>query len=219
MEESIGYITSSMTKQAISSMQSFHDDLHRTMTEHGINLLSNLGRRNMLLSQAQEKFFADALRVEFDVIESGKTGEPDIYIESLGRELECKLASPQSNGSIGFQTDYETIIRKGSLDYLYVVADENFQSFAVFHYTDLTVNDFGPLSNGSRGKVPLLKHRAKDRQKTLMGKMVEINPTMIANIESKLFKVRTEKQRLRLQKSLRYWQEQPGKFKITMEKV
>jgi hypothetical protein len=189
------------------------------MNDHGIDLLFNLGRRNILLSQAQEKFFADALREEYKVIESGKTGEPDIFIESLNKELECKLTSPQKNGSIGFQTDYETILRKGSLDYLYVVADDSFQKFAVFHYTNLTVDDFGPMANGSRGKVQLVKHRANDRLKILLGGMQEINSTRISDINLKLSKVKTEKQRAKLQKSLNYWNNQPLKFKITMEKV
>jgi hypothetical protein len=217
--ENFDYLTPRMAMKAISNMRSFHDELHRTMANHGIDLLSNLGRRNILLSQAQEKFFADALRSEHKVIESGKTGEPDIFIESLNRELECKLTSPQSNGSIGFQTDYETILRKGSLDYLYVVADESFQKFAVFHYTNLTVDDFGPMANGSRGKVQLIKHRAKDRLRILLGGMDEINSTRISDINLKLSKARTEKQRAKLHKSLNYWSDQPLKFKITMEKV
>jgi hypothetical protein len=217
--ETSDYLTTNMTLKAISNMRSFHEDLHKTMSDHGIDLLSNLGRRNILLSQAQEKFFADALRSEYKVIESGKTGEPDIFIESLNRELECKLASPQNNGSIGFQTDYETILRKGSLDYLYVVADEQFQKFAVFHYTNLTVDDFGPMANGSRGKVQLIKHRANDRLRILLGGMDEINSTRISDINIKLSKARTEKQRVKLQKSLNYWNDQPRKFKITMEKI
>jgi hypothetical protein len=213
------YITPQMAKLAISNMRSFHDDLKRTMADHGIDLLSNLGRRNILLSQAQEKFFAAALRTRYEVTESGKTGEPDIFIDSLNKELECKLASPQANGSVGFQTDYETILRKGSLDYLYVVADESFEKFAVFHYTNLTVDDFGPMANGSRGKVQLIKHKAKDRLKVLVGDMKEMNSQRIASIDSKLQKVRTEKQRSKLMKSMDYWKKQPCKFKITMEKL
>lgn len=213
------YITSEMAREAIKNMRSFHEDLHKTMSSHGIDLLANLGRRNILLSQAQEKFFAEAIGKRYEVKESGRTGEPDIYVQSLGRELECKLASPQSNGSIGFQTDYETLLRKGKLDYLYVVANESFESFAVFHYMDLTIEDFGPMANGSRGKVQLLKHRAKDRLKPLVGNMKEINKNRIVEIESKLLRVRTDKQRDKLIRSKRYWQEQPCKFKIIMEKV
>jgi len=213
------YITTEMAHEAIRNMRAFHDDLHRTMSSHGIDLLSNLGRRNILLSQAQEKFFAEAIGKQYDVKESGRTGEPDIYVRSLGRELECKLASPQNNGSIGFQTDYETLLRKGKLDYLYVVADDVFESFAVFHYTDLTADDFGPMANGSRGKVQLLKHRAKDRLRPLIGGMREINQIRLVEIDYKLSRARTDKQRERLNNSKRYWQEQPCKFKIIMEKV
>jgi hypothetical protein len=213
------YITTEMAREAIRSMRAFHDDLQRTMSSHGIDLLANLGRRNILLSQAQEKFFAEAIGKRYDVQESGRTGEPDIYVRTLDRELECKLASPQSNGSIGLQTDYETLLRKGKLDYLYVVADESFESFAVFHYTDLTADDFGPMANGSRGKVQLLKHRAKDRLRPLIGSMREINHTRLVEIESKLVRARTDKQRDKLSRSKRYWQEQPCKFKIIMEKV
>ena len=107
------------------------------------------------MSQAQEAFFAKALKSVYpSTTNNGRTGEPDILIPELNKELECKLTSRQKSGSIAFQSDYETLQKKGSLDYLYVVASEDFDEFVVVHYAGLTVEDFRPLSNGARGKVP-----------------------------------------------------------------
>ena len=72
-------------------MTKFHDDLMEVMQRNGFDMLDNLGRRNILMSAAQEKFFAEALARRFNVTCDGKTGEPDIVIHTLDRELECKL--------------------------------------------------------------------------------------------------------------------------------
>ena len=53
------FLTRSDSIAALKQMQSFHNDLSSLMKKHSFNMLENLGRRNILLSQAQEKFFAD----------------------------------------------------------------------------------------------------------------------------------------------------------------
>lgn len=213
------YIDRTAAIEAIKQMKSFHDDLRSTMRKHGLELTSNLGRRNVLLSQAQEKFFAEQLAQTLDVSCSGKTGEPDIIINCLGRELECKLTSPSATGALNFQTDHETLVRKGSVDYLYVVADAQFEQFAVFHYTDLTIEDFGPVANGSRGKVQLLKHKAFDRLNILLGGVKNLNELALDKLHFKHKKARTQKSRERICKSIDYWCKEPTRFAIEMEKV
>ncbi len=81
--------------KALSKMKNFHDDLMNVMNYHNFDMLENLGRRNILLSQAQEKFFASVLSEKFVVECDGRTGEPDIVVKTLDKELECKLTSPQ----------------------------------------------------------------------------------------------------------------------------
>jgi len=189
---------------------------------HDFDLKENLGRRNILLSQAQEAFFAKALKSVYPLADNnGRTGEPDILVPELGKELECKLTSRQKSGSISFQSDYETLQKKGSLDYLYVVASHNFDEFAVVHYSGLTVNDFRPLSNGARGKVQLLKHAAAKKATIIFGDVEDIKLIQLASIKEKLAtsKNKHTKKHLKLKDRLAYWQESNSKFKFNLEAV
>lgn len=213
------FLTREDSIKALRKMKLFHDDLERVMNKHNFNLFENLGRRNILLSQAQEKFFADSLSEKYEVSNDGRTGEPDIVIKSLDKELECKLTSPQKKGNISFQTDYETLEKKGSLDYLYVVADSAFKKFAVIHYENLKIKDFRKLSNGSRGKTQMMKHKTADRANVLVGKMINLNETEIEKLTKRLDFSKTEKQKEKILKSLNYWKSNPTKYKIVMEDI
>ena len=86
------YLTREQSLEALGNMMEFNGRLRDVYSEFGMNLESNLGRRNILLSGAQERFFADSLRGSFPKVRSdGHTGEPDIIIPELNKELECKL--------------------------------------------------------------------------------------------------------------------------------
>ena len=189
--------------------------------EHGFDLLGNLGRRNILLSSAQEKFFAEQLSKKFRVSSDGRTGEPDIILHSLDRELECKLTSRHSSGAISFQTDYETLIKKGKLDYLYVIASKDFDKFVVLHYIDLNANDFRGLSNGSRGKSQMFKYKTIDRVNVLVGKMKNINDKNIVRINNRLNSDKniSKSERNKLLKSLSYWETVPFKYSFELEDI
>jgi hypothetical protein len=213
------YIDSATAIRALKKMKSFHDDLNSLMNNHGIELTSNLGRRNILLSQAQEIYFAKELGATLDVTSSGKTGEPDIKIHCLGRELECKITSPSQTGSVSFQTDYDTLLRKKSVDYLYIVANAEFDKFAVFHYLDLNVGDFGGLSNGSRGKIQMAKYKTIDRLNCLVGNLKSINQENLEKLSLKLSNAKTVKQKNSIQKSIDYWNNVPTKFSVQLEKI
>ena len=127
----MSYLTKPMAIAAIQKMQTFHESARKLYENHDMDLLDNLGRRNIIMSQTQEKFFAQELAKQYDgVREDGRTGEPDIIIEGLDKELECKLTSRHRSGSISFQSDFETLQKKGSLDYLYVIADHEFKEFS-----------------------------------------------------------------------------------------
>lgn len=213
------FLTREDSIKALKKMKSFHQDLEEVMIKHDFNLFENLGRRNILLSQAQEKYFAESLGEKYEVVNDGRTGEPDILIKSLGKELECKLTSPQKKGNISFQTDYETLEKKGTLDYLYVVADAAFKKFAVIHYEDLKINDFRNLSKGSRGKTQMMKHKAADRANVLVGKMINMNEIEIQKLNKKLPHASTDKKREKILNSLEYWKTNPVKYKIEMEDI
>ena len=216
------YITKDMAQEALANMQAFHSDLDSLFSSYDFDLKENLGRRNILLSQAQEAFFAKALQAAYPTTtNNGRTGEPDIVIPELDRELECKLTSRQKSGSISFQSDYETLQKKGSLDYLYVVASENFDEFTVIHYSGLTVDDFRPLSNGARGKVQLRKHAAANKASVIFGTVDDLRVEQIKSIEQKITgaKNKDTKKYKKLLDRLSYWQDANARYRFNTEVV
>jgi len=102
---------------------------------------------------------------------------------------------------------------------LYVVADASFEKFAVIHYEDLRIKDFRKLSNGSRGKTQMMKHKAADRANVLVGKMINLNEVEIKKLTQKLSTSKTEKQKEKILSSLKYWKTNPVKYKIVMEDI
>lgn len=215
-----GYLTRNDAIFALSKMSKFHNDLMNVMNTNGFDMLDNLGRRNILMSAAQEKYFAEALARRFNVTCNGKTGEPDIMIHTLDRELECKLTSRQKSGAISFQTDYETLCKKGKLDYLYVVASKEFDAFAVVLYENLSVEDFRKPSTGSRGKTQLMKYKAADRARILIGNFENVNTREIEKLKARLTRLDlTSYARSRALKSMDYWKTTPTKYTINLESI
>jgi len=217
----MSYLTSEMAIEAIKKMKSFHDSARDLYKNYDMDLLDNLGRRNIIMSQTQEKFFAQALSRQYaGVREDGRTGEPDIVIEELDKELECKLTSRHRSGSISFQSDFETLQKKGSLDYLYVIADQTFEKFSVLLFEGLTIEDFRPLSTGARGKVAMFKHKGMKKCHQLLGDCVSLNDINIAKCKGKLSNAKiTPSQKRKVEKSLKYWQETPTKYRFSLEAV
>lgn len=163
------YIKKQSVINSLKKMQRFEKDLEKMFKSYGLSLRENTGRRNILVSQAQEDFFARELSKDgHEVTCSGKTGEADIIIHSLGKELECKLTSSK-NRSWPLQCDYSTLKRKGSTDFLYVLSDSDFQKFAVLFFNSLTTEDFHPPAPGSRQKSRMKKSRAMEKCVVLHG--------------------------------------------------
>jgi hypothetical protein len=216
------YITKDMAKEALANMRAFHSELDSLYSKYDFDLKENLGRRNILLSQAQEAFFAKALQSTYlSTTNDGRTGEPDIVIPELNRELECKLTSRQKSGSISFQSDYETLQKKGSLDYLYVIASEDFDEFTVVHYSGLTVHDFRPLSNGARGKVQLRKHAAANKATVVFGSIDDLRVEQINSIKQKMANTedKSTKKYKKLLDRLSYWKDANARYRFNTEVI
>jgi len=163
------YLTRKNTLSAIKKMSMFEEKLCGLYRSYNIDVRDNLGRRNMLMSQTQELFFyEEILKNGFEASCSGKTGEPDIVIESIGKEVECKLTSG-SKSSWPLQCDYSTLERKGGLDFLYVLCNKSFDKFAVLLFANLTIDDFYFPAPGSRQKSRMNKSSAMDKCSVLMG--------------------------------------------------
>ncbi|HIO73657.1 MAG TPA: hypothetical protein EYN38_11190 [Flavobacteriales bacterium] len=206
---------------ALRQMHTFHTECRELFSKYGFDLMQNLGRRNIVMSQAHEKFFADVLSSgQEEVSCDGRTGQADIIIGGLNKELECKLTSRHQSGAISFHSDYETLLQKGSLDYLYIIADDNFEKFVVLHFEDLNVNDFRPLSNGSRGKVAMYKHKGMKKCRVLVGQAQNNKEKYLKAIRVSLSKPNlTSGRRLKLQKRLDHWRSSPASYTYLPEAI
>ena len=216
------YITRDHVSQALSSMKRFHEDLQGLHQKYGLSMLDNTGRRNVLMSAAQEEFFSQALAKSYEgVSNDGSTGEPDIMIGELDKELECKITSPRTSGGVSLQTDYATLIKKGPLDYLYVIADHSFEKFVVLHYIGLTTEDFIVPCKSARGKAKLMKHIADSKCNILWGAVRSKNDDQLGKLQMKLANCsqRAVKKRERLLKSIAYWTQEPTKFTYKFEEA
>jgi len=182
------YITQKMTHDALALMQEFHLRQYLLHRDFDVAFLTNTGRRNIIMSAAQEEFFARMIARKLkDVFVDGRTGKADIFIGAMDRELECKLTTPHKDtGAIYFNTDYETLEHKGALDYLYVIVSADFEQFCVLLFTDLTVDDFRPPSSGSRGKSAMIKRKGMQKCSVLWGSVETHNDRAAERLNTKL---------------------------------
>jgi len=184
----MSYVTKKMVVRALKLMKLFHDKQAELHESFEMDFSENLGRRNVIMSAAQEKFFASEIARCFpDAINDGKTGQPDIVIPSLKKELECKITTKREKGGYSFQTDYETLRKKGSLDYLYVLASPDFQEFSVIFFEGLTVSDFHVPANGSRGKSQMKKAVGMKKAKMLHGEAIDLREKELRKLSIHFF--------------------------------
>ena len=183
------YLTKAMIREALKNVQTFEHELDNLFASYDYSLRDNLGRRNALCSQAQEKELAKVLSKTFkSVIQDGAPGKPDIFIGDINKELECKLTSGNRSSSVSYslQTDWATLKNKGSLDYLYVLCDAEFENFCALYFEGLTIEDFYPPANGSRGKSRMKKSSAMKKAVCLHGSFTTQNEKNIKNYLNKV---------------------------------
>jgi len=173
----------------LKDLVTFENELKSLFERYDMDLRENLGRRNALISALQEKVTAKYLRDIFiDVKIDGAPGKPDILINDIDQELECKITSgSKSKGSVSYslQTDYETICKKEVLDYMYILCNEEFDKFCVLFFEGLTSDDFFYPAAGSRGKSRMYKKNAMKKCKTLLGSFVVKNEEIIKRYEQR----------------------------------
>lgn len=180
------YLTRSAVTNALNSMCNFNRDLSQVYQKYGMSIDDNTGRRNALLSQAQEHFFSVELRKSYpSVVNDGRTGKPDIEIPELEVELECKLTTPSASGGVTFQADKECFGESGK-DFLYVVADSKFESFAVLHFKSLQRRDFSDCVESAKGKVRMRKDLTHDRCTVLHGEYEPRSKKLLKKINEEL---------------------------------
>ena len=185
------YMTKEQTENLLIRLRTFESALYTTFDNFGYDLNENLGRKNALLSQAQEKELGKIFKKEYggdQVVVDGAPGKPDIVLKALSRELECKLTSGSGSKykSFSLQTDYETLKKKEKLDYLYVLTNPAFTKFCVLFFDSLTIDDFHPPANGSRGKSRMKKASALQKATVLWGESIDINERYVGKYEEQL---------------------------------
>ena len=218
------YLTTEMMVEAIKNMKQFNQEITSLYESHGMSLTENLGRRNNMLSQSQEHFVAEELRKAFkSVITDGAPGQPDIYIEDIETELECKLTTRNVSGAINLQIDYDTLAQKGELDCLYLVASKDFNSFSALFFKGLTTEDFAPPANGSRGRARMVKWKAFKKCSVLVGGIENQKELNYNKVQKSLDAIRktkhTQKQIDKLLKREKYWFSSPDRYKINLDTV
>lgn len=214
------YLDSDMAVEAIQNMKGFHQSLVDLHNNYNLDFFQDLGRRNILMSRPQEVFFCEEIKKSFPKANSdGRTGQPDILIPEVEKELECKITTKRKGGSWAFQADYATLEKKGSCDFLYVCCDPKFENFGVFHFKDLTISDFKPPASGSRGKSRLLIRNCIDRCTPLVGKITERNIGFISKAEQKLKSATSLYQKNLAEKSLKYWTSKPASYTIELMSI
>ena len=185
----MSYFTNKDALEVLNRLVTFENALAETFQRFGYDLRDNLGRRNALISQAQEKEVAYVLGNKYkEVIQDGAPGQPDVVIVDINKELECKLTSGHGSSSKSYdlQTDWETLCKKEKLDYLYILANPEFTEFCVLFFEGLTPDDFFPPAKGSRGKSRMNKHNAMKKVQCLHGDFVNIREEWLEKLSKEI---------------------------------
>ena len=216
------YLTRKGATEAVSSISNFINDMSSVYAKHGIDFgINDVGRKNIIISAAQERFFANAIQDHFGKCTSdGRTGQPDIVIDSLdGRELECKCLSQGKNGSWSLQTDKASLAQKDRLDFLYLLYDRTHENVAVFLFSDLTADDFKDPSPGSRGMARMHKGRGFAKCTPLIGSFTDKREMYIKKYTEDAMNATVHGQKSRALKKLELWKSKPVQISISLEPI
>jgi len=188
----IKYISKFCCENALAKMQLFHEDMLEIFRRHGMDFLENLGRRNIVMSQVMEAYFAKEIAKEtgLEVVSDGATGRADIIINGMDKEVECKLNTPHGKRSHALQADWTSLKKKG-VDYLYLIASPEFDRFAVLVFEEMGQDFFHPPAPGSRNKVRIRLDKAMERCSVLHGEAININQQEIGKIDRALTSLET----------------------------
>jgi len=211
-----------MTQGALARMSEFHEAIKNLYAAQGLEFFEDLGRRNILMSRPQEKFFAEELKEKYPLAHAdGKTGQPDIIVPEISKEIECKITSKGKSGSWSLQTDYNTLKTKGKLDYLYVLCSPEFEKFSVLYFEGLDVSDFRNPSPGSRGKSQMVLWKAMKKCTVLWGGVENLSDQNRAKVEALLADAKNiDKHSLKkLIKRKKFWNTTPDRFRFVLEEI
>lgn len=137
-------------------------DIDTVMSSYGVDMSSDVGRRNMFLSWTQEHLVAKAL----GVISDGRTGRPDLMVGL--RAVECRIISPRQCGGSTLTASWSQILGAGTMDFVYIVAARDLMSFAFLHIPDVTTADFKARTSPN-ARAHMMRRAVVDRVRCLHG--------------------------------------------------
>ncbi len=215
------YLNREASIGAIRKITGLFTELNDLYGKYGIDLGNDVGRKNILISAAQEHFFAQAIEsIVGDCSSDGRTGMADIVIGSMDdREVECKVVCRGKTGSWSLQADKATLERKGSCDFLYLLFDRSHENVAVLLFEDLVPDDFYDPAPGSRGKARLKKSTAFKKCVPLVGGFKNLREQWINEYANRaasavsLSEVKTAEQKMHV------WYNKPDSYSIQLESV
>ena len=213
------YLTRNAAAEAIASIDNFISDMHNVYDTHGVAFGNDVGRKNIIISAAQEHFFADAIRRNFGACSSdGRTGKADIVITSLNdHELECKCVAQGKKGSWSLQTDKASLEGKGTLDFLYLLYDRTYDNVGVFLFKGLTADDFKDPSPGARGKARMHKASAFKKCTPLIGSFTDRRDFYITKYTKQFSEATTSHEKRFAAEKLELWTSKASQISIELE--
>tara|TARA_A100001011_G_scaffold392400_1_gene479890 strand:+ start:4430 stop:5113 length:684 start_codon:yes stop_codon:yes gene_type:complete len=216
------YLNRQSAINAVSNLLNFASDISETYVRHGIDFSTDVGRQNILLSAAQEHFFANEIRdVVGDCRNDGRTGEPDIIIDSLGgKEVECKVVCKGKQGSWHLQADRTCLGVDGkSLDFLYLLFDRTYDNVGVLLFKDLTFDDYKKPSPGSRGKSRMNKSTAFKKCIPLIGGFFDKRERYLQKYADDISNAQTDYELKVAKEKLELWEGKPSQISIVLESI
>jgi hypothetical protein len=207
---------------AIKNIRSLFSDLEEVYSSYGIDISRDVGRKNILISAAQEHFFAKAIgNIVKNCTNDGRTGMADIVIQSLNnREVECKVLCKGKSGSWSLQTDKASLERKGSCDFLYLLFDRSHDNVAVLLFDSLVADDFYDPSPGSRGKARLKKSVAFKKCTPLVGSFLNKRKHYMKKyLEESLAANTSSQAKDKAEQKYQLWYNKEDSYSIQLENV
>lgn len=217
----MSYLDRDSSVKAIKNISSLFCEITDVYKKHGIDINRDVGRKNILISAAQEHFFANAIAsVVGECSNDGRTGMADIVIDSLNdKEVECKVVCRGKAGSWSLQADKATLERKGSCDFLYLLFDRSHEHTAVLLFENLTPDDFYDPAPGSRGKARLKKSSAFKKCKALVGGFTNKREEFLQRYRSESVSAATPTQRKKAEQKWNMWYNKEDSYSIQLENV
>jgi len=215
------YLDRNSSINAIKNIKCLFTELSDVYGKYGIDIDRDVGRKNILISAAQEHFFAKAIgSIVGECSNDGRTGMADIVIDSMdGKEVECKVVCQGKKGSWSLQADKATLERKGSCDFLYLLFDRSHSEAAVFLFEDLVPDDFHDPSPGSRGKARLRKSSAFKKCTPIIGGFTNLRNQWIEKYTLAAKKSTTIPAKRTAEQKAQMWYNKPDSYNIQLEKI